>query len=58
MADYHCPYCAQLVDTWPDPGGGKVQEYVEDCTVCCRPTRIRAELVDDSGSYAVSGEPE
>ena len=41
--DYRCPHCGELVDTWPDPGGGEAQLYVEDCPVCCRPNRIQAQ---------------
>ena len=35
-----CPYCGELVEIALDPGGGAVQQYVEDCQVCCRPMRI------------------
>jgi hypothetical protein len=35
-----CPYCGELVEITLDPGGGAVQEYVEDCQVCCRPMRL------------------
>ncbi len=40
--EYVCPHCGNRVDTYPDPGGGKVQEYIEDCAVCCHPNRIMA----------------
>ena len=36
-----CPYCGELNDIALDPGGGRHQEYVEDCQVCCRPWRVR-----------------
>ena len=37
----HCPHCGEAVTIALDPGGGKTQEYVEDCEVCCRPWRVR-----------------
>jgi hypothetical protein len=57
-SDYHCPHCGEVVDTWPDPGGGEEQDYVEDCPVCCRPNRIHARFDADEDAYAVSAEAE
>lgn len=36
-----CPHCAASVSITLDPAGGKVQEYVEDCEVCCRPWKVQ-----------------
>jgi len=47
-----CPYCAQPLDVFVDPGGGDRQEYVEDCAVCCRPLRIVAQRQED-GEFSV-----
>lgn len=35
-----CPHCGEIVEMAVDPGGGSVQEYVEDCPVCCRPCAV------------------
>lgn len=35
-----CPYCAAEVEIRLDPAGGRVQRYVEDCEVCCRPWHL------------------
>ena len=35
-----CPYCGEAVELSVDVGGGSHQEYVEDCTVCCRPWEV------------------
>ena len=40
-AEVACPYCGERVSIGLDPGGGAMQEYVEDCQVCCRPWRVR-----------------
>jgi hypothetical protein len=36
-----CPYCGESVEISLDPAGGAVQEYVEDCQVCCQPWQVR-----------------
>ena len=40
-ADVTCPHCGKTMTITLDPGGGRAQEYVEDCQVCCRPWRVR-----------------
>ena len=35
-AEVMCPYCGADVEVVVDPGGGAVQQYVEDCEVCCQ----------------------
>ena len=48
-----CPYCGESVEVSVDQGGGGVQEYVEDCQVCCRPWSVRV-AVDVDGHPTVS----
>ena len=48
-----CPSCGEPVDTYPDPGGGDVQEYVEDYAVCCRPLVVSARRVEGTAEYVV-----
>ena len=50
---YTCPSCHQTVDTYPDPGGGERQSYVEDCPLCCRPNVLDAAWDEDLGAYAI-----
>jgi hypothetical protein len=40
-AEVTCPHCGETMTIALDPGGGRAQEYVEDCQVCCRPWRVR-----------------
>jgi hypothetical protein len=35
-----CPYCGEPIELGLDPGGGAVQDYVEDCQVCCQPWNV------------------
>ena len=51
-----CPCCGELVLVALDPGGGALQQYVEDCEVCCRPWNVRVSYHPD-GSAEVSLDP-
>mgnify|MGYP001473358680 CR=1 FL=1 len=55
-ADVSCPYCGEVVTISLDPGSGDVQEYVEDCQVCCRPWRVQVRF-DARGAAEVEVEP-
>lgn len=48
-----CPYCGEHVEIAIDPGSGAVQEYVEDCEVCCQPWRVSVAY-DESGHAQVT----
>ena len=52
-ATVYCPYCGEGVEVSVDPAGGGVQEYVEDCSVCCQPWSVRVD-VDRDGVPTVS----
>jgi hypothetical protein len=43
-AEVVCPYCGETVTMAVDPGGGSVQEYVEDCEVCCHPWEVKVRF--------------
>lgn len=47
-----CPHCGASVSLTLDPAGGQVQEYVEDCEVCCRPWKVLIQY-DGSGAADV-----
>lgn len=55
-ADVVCPCCGAPGEIALDPGGGSVQEYVEDCGVCCRPWVVRVRYGAD-GSARVELDP-
>jgi len=48
-----CPYCGETMAIVLDPGGGPVQQYVEDCPVCCQPWRVSVRY-DEDGRADVS----
>jgi uncharacterized Zn finger protein len=39
-----CPYCGEEIELLVDPAGGTLQEYVEDCEVCCQPWSVRVSV--------------
>jgi hypothetical protein len=38
-----CPYCGAAIELLVDLSGGS-QQYVEDCSTCCRPMECRLEV--------------
>jgi len=48
-----CPYCGEPNEIGLDSGGGALQDYVEDCQVCCRPWRLTVAY-DEAGHAAIS----
>ena len=42
-----CPYCGEPTEIGVDPGGGAVQDYVEDCQVCCQPWQVHVRWHGD-----------
>jgi hypothetical protein len=57
VATTSCPHCGERIETFPDPGGPGSQQYVEDCSVCCRPILFIAVL-DESGDWAIEASRE
>lgn len=48
-----CPYCSETVSIVLDAGGGPVQEYVEDCEVCCQPWQVTVTFRGGEASVSV-----
>jgi hypothetical protein len=51
-----CPYCGEEIEVLVDCSAGQ-QEYVEDCSVCCRPILLHIE-VEDGDVVAVDARAE
>jgi hypothetical protein len=51
-ATYVCDSCGEEIVIPIDLAAGAVQEYVEDCPVCCHPNVLLIEL-DESGAVHV-----
>ena len=50
----YCPYCGEAVSIALDPGGGQVQEYVEDCEVCCKPWAVTVRYTGGHAEVSVN----
>jgi len=46
-----CPYCGESIDLIIDDSAEQ-QEYVEDCSVCCRPINVSVSI-DESAEIHV-----
>jgi len=40
-----CPYCAEQIEIVVDASNGQ-QQYIEDCSVCCRPIYLTVSVSD------------
>ena len=56
-ATYICDNCGEEIIVPIDPSAGSIQDYVEDCPVCCNPNVIHVEI-DEDGGFRVWGEAE
>ncbi|GAA3914639.1 CPXCG motif-containing cysteine-rich protein [Luteimonas lutimaris] len=41
-----CPYCGEPIELLADASAGD-QQYIEDCSVCCRPIVVTVTTDDD-----------
>jgi hypothetical protein len=46
-----CPYCGEPIELFVDDGGAPVEEYVEDCQVCCRPMQVVVAANEDGDRF-------
>jgi hypothetical protein len=53
-----CPHCGETIDSYPDPGGGDRQSYIEDCSVCCRPISFTAWFDPEHDDWRVEASAE
>ncbi len=44
---YICDSCGEEIVIPVDPSGGASQSYVEDCPVCCNPSVLHVQWIDD-----------
>ena len=52
-----CPYCGESVDIIID-GSQEQQNYIEDCSVCCRPMELSVTVMDDEVSITAKRDDE
>jgi Cysteine-rich CPXCG len=58
MDSVSCPYCGEWIELFVDSGGLDHQDYIEDCSVCCHPMRVRVTLDREDGNHQFTVEAE
>ena len=53
----YCPYCGESIEVVIDLSVPH-QEYVEDCSVCCRPIVLNVSADEDAATVSVRSEDE
>lgn len=43
-----CQYCGKENEVWLDLTTGSKFDFIEDCTVCCRPNRIIIKIDEEN----------
>lgn len=56
FVEISCPHCGEP-STLEVEAGERDQEFVQDCSVCCRPLQVRLHIAED-GSIQASVEAE
>lgn len=57
LVNVYCPCCGEIIQVIVDLSIEQ-QEYVEDCSVCCRPIIMQVTATDDGATVAVRSEDE
>ena len=52
-----CPYCGETIELVVDTSMDH-QEYIEDCSVCCRPIQLMVAVAGDDVSVTARDENE
>lgn len=53
-----CPACWETIQLDIDLSAGEVQDYTEDCPVCCRPMAVHVQLGEEGELPLVDVSPE
>ena len=53
--DFYCPYCGERVTALLDLSAGD-QQYIEDCSVCCRPITFQLHTDGEGWTLQVQRE--
>lgn len=49
--EVQCPYCWQLIDILVDTSIEQVQDYTEDCHVCCQPIAFSVNVDENNLAF-------
>lgn len=57
-SEFYCAYCGEENTTFIDISAGMIQNYVEDCQVCCRPNILYVRIDEDTLDIEIDTEYE
>lgn len=57
-AVYICQWCGRNVEISIDPAGGRTQEWIEDCEMCCRPNVLNITVGTDGRDVIIDAKRE
>ena len=55
---FQCAGCGEWNETTVDESAGRIQSYVEDCQVCCKPNVLRISYDSEVQDFLISAELE
>ena len=58
LSGFQCASCGEWNDTSVDESGGRSQQYVEDCQVCCKPNLLQVSFDADAEEFVIHAELE
>ncbi len=47
LQPYYCEFCGEENEVFVDASGMRVQKFIEDCQVCCRPNLLTIRIERD-----------
>jgi cysteine-rich CPXCG protein len=55
---FQCAGCGQWNETRVDESAGRIQRYVEDCQICCKPNVLKISWDPEIEEFFISTELE
>jgi hypothetical protein len=55
---FQCAGCGEWNETTVDESAGRIQSYVEDCQVCCKPNVLRISYDPEMRDFLIAAELE
>ena len=55
---FQCAGCGEWNQTVVDESAGRVQSYVEDCQVCCKPNLLRVQYDTQERDFVITAQLE
>ena len=48
---FSCPHCGVELNVRLDASGGKMQQFVQDCEICCRPIQFEVRFAGEDVTH-------